>query len=195
MADPSGAVDVYRLPDDLPVPVDDGACRHLAGLSLPDLTLRSSRGRRFRLRKDLPARAVIFFFPAAGRPGVPLPDGWDQIPGARGCTPQACAYRDRYSEFLARGYGVVGVSSQTVEDLTEIGTRNRYPFELLSDADLALAHALRLPTFSIAYAGTLFPPVCIRRVTLRVQEGRIDRAFYPVFPPNRDAEQVLATLP
>lgn len=182
----------YELPPGLPIPKEDGACDHLPGLEMPSIELPSTGNRDVDVAKA--SRAVFFFFPAAGRPGVPDPKGWNQIPGARGCTPQACGYRDFYSEFRKFGYEVFGVSAQRHEDLVEISQRNQLPYELLSDSDLRLAKALRLPLFRVESVTPLVPPICIKRLTLVVMSGRIERVFYPVFPPDRNANMVLEYL-
>lgn len=189
-------IDPYApLPADLPVPMDDGACRHLVGMRLPAITLQSSKNGNVDLsRIALQEQTVFFFFPAAGRPGVPDPYGWNLIPGARGCTPQLCDYRDATAEFQKLGVKLFGVSSQCREDLVEIAQRNGLRYELLSDEGLRLTKALDLPTFKVPSPVGLVPPVCIRRISLVVSKGRIERVYYPVFPPNKNAGEVLAYL-
>ena len=181
--------DVYSLPDDLPAPEDDGACNHLAGGRLPDLELQATDGARISLA-GIGARgtAVLFIYPRTGKPGEPLPPGWDLIPGARGCTPQSCAFRDLYGEFSDRGVEVFGLSAQSPADQLEFAERVHLQFPLLSDPSLELAARLRLPTFEIA-GMRLY-----KRVTLVVREGAIVQVFYPVFPPDRNAAEVLAWL-
>ncbi len=180
--------DPNELLPDLPVPVDDGACRHLPGMRMPVVSLRSSRGRSVDVGEVSPDHAAFFFYPWTGKPGVPPPKGRDEIPGARGCTPESCAFRDHHAEFVDRGVSVFGVSTQTPEDQLEFAIRNRIPYEILSDADRRLANALRLPTFDAEGI------VLIKRLTLLVRGGVIERVFYPVFPPDRHAEGVLAVL-
>jgi peroxiredoxin len=178
---------VYQLPDDLPVPVDDGACAHLPGLRLPDQALPSTAGRRV----DLAAfsdTTIIYCYPRTGRPDVDPPAGWNEIPGARGCTPESCAFRDHAAELQALGAQVFGLSTQTTDDQREAVERLHLPFELLSDADLGWARALRLPTFT--FAGMTL----IKRLTLVVQDGTIEHIFYPVFPPDKHAEEVVGWL-
>ena len=183
------------LPAGLPVPVDDGACRHLVGKRLPAIKLQSSNNSAVDLYQvALRDRTVLFFFPAAGGPGVPDPTGWSLIPGARGCTPQLCDYRDSTSEFQKLGIRLFGVSSQRYEDQVEIAQRNRLLYELLSDEKLRLTKALHLPTFKVQHPVGLVPPVCIRRLSLVASKGRIERVFYPVFPPDKNAGEVLAYL-
>jgi peroxiredoxin len=185
VADP----DVYTLPDDLPVPEDDGACDGLVGRRLPSLEVPATTGSELDL-KDLGAEgtAILFVYPRTGKPGQPLPPGWDLIPGARGCTPQSCAFRDLHREFAERGVRVVGMSAQSPEDQREFAERVHLPFPLISDPGLRLAEALALPTFDIP-GMTLY-----KRVTLAIQDGEIAKVFYPVFPPDRNAADVLAWL-
>ena len=183
------------LPAELPVPIDDGACRHLVGMRLPSITLQSPNNYAVDLSQiTLQGQTVFFFFPAAGRPGVPDPNGWNLIPGARGCTPQLCDFRDATTEFQKLGVKLFGVSSQRRQDLVEIAHRNRLQYELLSDEELRLTKALQLPTFKVESPVGLVPPVCIRRLSLVVSKGRIEKVFYPVFPPNKNASEVLAYL-
>ena len=176
------------LPSGLPAPVDDGAAEHLPGVELPSLTFPATTGSSLSLRDLSVEILVLYAFPRIGAPGVePLP-GWDDIPGARGCTPQAAGFRDRSDELAALGAGVAGLSAQPLDELREAAERLGLPFPLLSDPELRLAGALRLPTFDAAGLRLY------RRLTLVVRGGRIVRAFYPVFPPDRDAEEVLAWL-
>jgi peroxiredoxin len=182
------ATDLGTLPPDLPVPVDDGACDHLVGTSLPAIALASTAGRSVMLAETGRPRTVVYIYPRTGEPGKPSPEGWDMIPGARGCTPQSCSFRDHHQELLRLGAEVFGLSSQTTAYQQEMVERLHLPFEVLSDADLRFAAALRLPTFEVA-GMTL-----IRRLTLVLLGGRIEHVFYPVFPPDRSAEQTLAWL-
>ena len=169
------------------MPQDDGACDHLAGRRVPAIALPSTAGRPVDL-STLSGRTVVYCYPRTGRPDVPVPAGWDAIPGARGCTPQSCAFRDRHREFQALGVGVFGLSTQTTEDQREAAERLQLPMELLSDARLAFARALDLPTFE--FEGM----VLIKRLTLVALDGRITKVFYPVFPPDANAREVLAWL-
>ena len=184
--------DLYALPEGLPVPVDDGACDHLPGLELPPISLPSTRGRRVSLREVQADWVVVYFYPRTGLPDRDPPGGlraWDAIPGTRGCTPQACSYRDHHAEMRARGAEVFGVSTQDTAYQQEASTRLHLPFELLSDAGLELTRALRLPTFEVA-GMTL-----VKRLTLIASRGgRSESCFYPVFPPDADAGRVLAYL-
>ena len=173
------------LPPNLPVPTDDGACRHLFGMRLPPVELIATSGRIVRLDAPTPRPAIVYCYPRTGRPGEPLPDGWDQIPGARGCTPQSCAFRDRLTQLRAAGLGeLYGLSTQTTDSQREAAERLRLPFELLSDSELRFTHALRLPTF------TVNDMQLIKRLTLVIRAGQIEHVFYPVFPPDRHALEV-----
>ena len=178
---------ILELPKDLPVPVADGACDHLAGLRLPSVPLSSTAGRRVDLA-SLRGRTVLYCYPRTGRPDVEPPQGWNEIPGARGCTPQSCAFRDHFKELQTLGAGVFGLSTQTTEYQKEAVRRLHLPFELLSDAALVFANALRLPTFKVE-SMTL-----IKRLTLIVRDGQIEKVFYPVFPPDANAAEVVAWL-
>jgi peroxiredoxin len=176
------------LPPDLPVPQDDGACDHLAGVALPPLELAATDGSVVRLNKQ--ARAIVFAYPRTGVPGEdPLVADWDAIPGARGCTPESCGFRDLHSDLLAAGAGAVfGLSTQDSEYQREAAERLGLPYALLSDSDLELTNALRLPTFDAA-GQTL-----TKRFTLVISDGVIEHVFYPVFPPDTHAEEVLSWL-
>jgi peroxiredoxin len=172
--------DVYSLPPNLPVPEDDGAADHLTGLELPHLELESSQG-----VVNVRDFDVIYVYPRSGRPGMPMLPGWDETPGARGCTPQSCAFRDAYPEL---GVPVAGLSAQSLDDQLEFAERNRMPFPVIADPERRLGAALRLPEFEIAGL-TLY-----RRITLVAQDARIVKVFYPVFPPDENAGDVLRWL-
>ena len=176
------------LPPDLPSPVNDGAADHLPGLAMPSIQLPSTAERLVDLGALTAPRTVIYCYPMTGVPGKPLPDGWDLIPGARGCTPQACGFRDHHRELADLGADVYGVSTQTTDYQREMAERLHLPFEVLSDADFQLVAALRLPTFEADGMRLM------RCLTLVVRAGRIERTFYPVFPPNESAEQVVSWL-
>jgi peroxiredoxin len=180
--------DLYALPPDLPVPVDDGAADHLAGARIPALALPSTLGGAVDLAVAAAGKAVIYCYPRTGRPGEPLLSGWDAIPGARGCTPEACAFRDHHADLAALGTQVFGISTQTTDEQREFAERVHLPFALLSDADLRFAEALRLPAFRVDGL-TLH-----RRLTLIAEGGVIVKVFYPVFPPDKHAAEVLAWL-
>ena len=182
--------DPLQLPDDLPVPQDDGAADHLTGVALPAVALQATDGATVRL-DQLAGRAVVFAYPRTGRPGEPSLGGdeqWDAIPGARGCTPQACSFRDEYARFAAADTRVLGLSTQDTAYQREAAERLHLPYPLLSDERLELATALRLPTFAVDGVTLL------KRLTLIVRDGVIESVIYPVFPPNRSAEQALARL-
>ena len=180
-----------ELPKDLPVPKDDGACDHLLGMQIPEgVALQSHIGRLVDVAEASRSRAVFFFYPRTGKPGVDSPKGWDQIPGARGCTPESCSYRDHYLEFKRLGYAVYGVSTQSTEDQKEFADRSAIPYEVLSDSKLDLTNALNLPTFKVDELQISL----IKRLTLVVKEGRIVKVFYPVFPPDKNAIEVLEYL-
>jgi peroxiredoxin len=173
----------------IPAPVDDGAARHLPGLSLPDVALDATDGTRISLAR-LPGRVVVYAYPRTGRPGqISLVDDWDEIPGARGCTPQSCSFRDHHAEVLASGATrVFGISTQDTAYQQEAAARLRLPFPLLSDESLELARAARLPTMAVAGLTLL------KRLALVLDGGRVTKVFYPVFPPDRNAADVLAWL-
>jgi peroxiredoxin len=180
--------DFTILPPHLPRPLDDGASAHLIGMKMPSLVLPATRGPAVNLGALPRGRTVIYCYPLTGRPGEVLPDEWNAIPGARGCTPQSCAFRDNYQELTALGTDVFGLSTQTQDYQREMSERLHLPFPVLSDADLRFARALRLPTFDIA-GMTL-----IKRLTLIVHDGVIEHVFYPIFPPDENASQVIKLL-
>jgi len=185
------AASFQGLPDDLPVPVDDGACDHLPGLEVPSVPLPSTAGGTVRLADPAAPRTVVFAYPRTGRPGEDPPGGeaaWNAIPGARGCTPQACAYRDASARFRELGVRLYGLSTQDTAYQREMATRLGLPYEVLSDAGLRLAGALRLPTFEVD------GDTMLKRHTLVIDRGVIEHVFYPVFPPDRDASHALAWL-
>ena len=179
--------DVYTLPTDLPVPEDDGACNHLLGQMLPQLTLDSTQG-PVSLRALSQERLVLYVYPRTGRPDRAVPEGWDGIPGARGCTPQSCAFRDHAQELGALGALVAGLSAQPLDDQIEFAERNGIPYPVIADPGLTLGAALRLPTFEFDSV-TLY-----KRVTLVVEACAIAKVFYPVFPPDKNAAEVVAWL-
>jgi peroxiredoxin len=184
---------VYTLPADLPVPVDDGAADHLRGAVVPSLVLAATSGRAVNLAELARRPAVLFFYPRTGEKGKSAGPEWDLIPGARGCTPQSCGFRDLHGDFQALGVSVAGVSTQSTAYQREFVERNHVPFHLLSDADLTLTHALRLPTFEFPVPG-IGPSTLIRRMAWYLEDGRIAHVWYPVFPPDKNAEVVLAWL-
>ena len=176
-----------QLPTDLPVPQDDGACNHLVGMPLPNVALLATDGSMVNL-SQLAGRLVIYCYPMTGQPNVPLPEGWDQIPGARGCTPQSCAFRDHYQELQALNANVFGLSVQSTDYQREMATRLHLPFQVLSDEQYQFQKALNLPTF-VAAGMTL-----LKRVTLISHQGRIEAVHYPIFPSDSDPAWVLDYL-
>ncbi|HSS33033.1 MAG TPA: peroxiredoxin [Solirubrobacterales bacterium] len=182
------SADYAQLPPDLPVPEDDGAADHLPGLAVPALSLPASDGSDLDLAELAAGRLVAYFYPRTGIPGEPLPDGWDEIPGARGCTPQSCAYRDSLAELEELGATVVGVSAQSKREQADFARRDHISFPLLSDPALRAAETLGLPTFEAAGLRLY------KRLTLIAERGKIVAALYPVFPPDRDAAEVIAWL-
>lgn len=179
--------DILRLPSDLPVPGDDGMASHLPGLPVAKVSLPSTWGQRIDL-SALAGRSVLYCYPRTGRPDEEPPDGWNLIPGARGCTPQSCAFRDHYRELESLDARVFGLSSQDTDYQREAAERLHLPFPLLSDEQLAFASAMRLPLFE---AGSMR---LLKRLTLIIRDGTVEYVFYPVFPPDRNAEQVLDWL-
>jgi peroxiredoxin len=175
--------DPYTLPDDLPVPDDDGAADHLPGAEVPSVVLDSSLG-----PVDVSSFTVVYVYPRTGKPGVPSLPGWDAFPGARGCTPQSCAFRDHAAELAALGATVAGLSAQSLDDQIEFAERNHMPYPVIADPELLLRAELSLPTFEIA-GHTLY-----KRLAWIARAGRIVHVFYPVFPPDRNAGDVVEWL-
>jgi peroxiredoxin len=182
----AASADWLWLPADLPRPDDDGAADHLVGLAAPPIALQSTHGSAVDL-SALPRRTIVYAYPRTGRPGEPpIVADWDSIPGARGCTPESCGFRDHHADLDQLGFDVYGLSTQPTDYQREVAERLQLPFALLSDADLELTHALRLPT--IAVAGQTL----LRRFTLVIDAGAISHVWYPVFPPNTHAAEVTA---
>jgi peroxiredoxin/catechol 2,3-dioxygenase-like lactoylglutathione lyase family enzyme len=183
-----GKHDPTVLPTNIPAPQDDGAARHLAGTALPDLALPATRSGAFNL-STLAGRTVLYIYPRTGVPGVDLPPGWDDIPGARGCTPQSCGFRDHFAELKGLGVDqVFGLSTQDTDYQREAAERLHLPFPILSDAELKFTRALKLPTFTVAGMTLL------KRMVLVIDDGVITKLFYPVFPPDKSAAEVVAWL-
>jgi peroxiredoxin len=188
MTEAPGTHNPQFLPPNIPVPQDDGAARHLAGMKVPDVALPATEGAPVNLSK-LKGRTVVYIYPRTGVPGVDPPDGWDQIPGARGCTPQSCSFRDHFGELKRLGVGqLFGLSTQDTAYQREAATRLHLPFPILSDETLALTKALNLPIFT-ASGMTL-----LKRMALVIDDGEITKAFYPVFPPDKNAADVIAWI-
>jgi peroxiredoxin len=173
-----------QLPGDLPVPHDDGSANHLKGMKLPSVSLKATNTKAINLG-DIKGKLVIYCYPMTGQPNVALPDGWDQIPGARGCTPQSCSYRDRYQELKALGAEVVGLSVQSTEYQKEMADRLHLPFLILSDEDYQFQKALNMPTFEAAGMTLL------KRVKLIANHGVIEAVHYPIFPSDSDPAWVM----
>jgi len=178
----------FPLPPNLPEPIDDGACDHLTGMRIPPISLPSTAGRIVNLGEQKARRAAIYCYPMTGVPGKALPSGWDMIPGARGCTPQSCGFRDHFQELSALQADVFGLSTQPTNYQREMAARLQLPFEVLSDAQFQFCDALGLPTFEVAGMRL------VKRLTLVVRDGAIEKAFYPVFPPDQNAEKVIRWL-
>jgi peroxiredoxin len=175
------------LPANLPIPKDDGSCNHLVGVDLPMLKLLSTNGQLVDFQ-DIKNRLVIYCYPMTGRPDTQLPDGWDEIPGARGCTPQACSFRDHYKELALLNTMVYGLSTQPSDYQKEAKERLHLPFELLSDVDFLFAKALNLPLFDVG------DKKLNKRVTLIFDNGKLVKYFYPIFPPDKNIDDVLDWL-
>jgi peroxiredoxin len=179
--------DIFIIPADLPVPEDDGAADHLLNAAVPPMALLATTGDTINLA-ELDGRTVLFAYPRTGRPDEELPPGWDAIPGARGCTPETCGFRDAYGQFADLGARVVALSTQSPDYQREMAERLHVPFPVLSDESLELTRALGLPTFETSGMTLL------KRLTLVIDDGRIEHVFYPVFPPDAHASEVLAWL-
>ena len=181
--------DLHTLPKGLPVPQDDGAANHLPHMMVPPIALPSTREREVVLAQESQERRVVVYaYPRTGEPDKDVPPGWDAIPGARGCTPQSCGFRDAHAEFARLGAAVYGLSTQTTEYQREMAERLHLPFEVLSDAGLRLQRALKLPTFEVAGMTLL------KRLTLVLFRGEVEHVLYPVFPPDQSAQNVLDWL-
>jgi len=179
--------DLYELPAGLPVPVDDHACDHLTGMQIPSIALDSVSGESIDLG-TLAGKTVVFFYPMHGHPDAPPMIGWNEIPGARGCTPQACSFRDNYARLEELSVNVFGVSSQPLDQQKDASARLHLPYALLNDSQFRLAKAMQLPTFQ--YEAATF----IKRITIICEDGVIRKTFYPVFPPDKNIDEVIAWL-
>ncbi len=178
----------YQLPEDLPRPIDDGGANHLIGVELPDIKLKSADVRIVDISQIGRQKAILYFYPQTGVVGRDPAPGWDDIPGAPGCTVQSLGFRDGYHKFQEYGIEVAGISTQISEEQAEFSARNKIPFILLSDENLELKDALRLPVFEVG------SQIFLKRLALFVEKGKIKKIFYPVFPPNENAEEVLAWI-
>ncbi|MBA2694154.1 MAG: peroxiredoxin [Rubrobacter sp.] len=179
--------DINTLPEDLPAPTDDGASNHLPGMEVPSLSLPSTAGRIVDIA-SLPGKTVLYIYPMTGRPDMELPENWNSIPGARGCTPESCAFRDLHAEFRSFGARVFGMSTQSTEYQREAVERLGLQYELLSDENLDFAEAMKLPTFGVE-GMTL-----TKRLTLVIRGSKVEKVFYPVFPPDKHPAEVLEWL-
>ena len=176
------------LPTNLPIPKQDGACDHLLNTKIPDISLPTQDGNFLKLNRTDTFRLVIYCYPMTGHPKRPLPDNWDNIPGARGCTPQTCSFRDFYDQIIVQNAVPIGLSTQSVEDLKEMTVRLQIPYDVVSDQQLLFSSALKLPTFSIGNK------TFIKRLTLIIEKSVIKHFFYPVFPPDKHIKNVLKWL-
>ena len=184
----STAHNPLELPPNLPTPINDGGARHLAGSRIPSIALAATDGARVDL-SQLTGRTVVYAYPRTGEPGKALPDGWDEIPGARGCTPQSCGFRDHFAELKELGVDrLFGLSTQSTAYQREVVERLHLPFAILSDERMELTRALQLPTFETSGMTLL------KRLTLIINDGVITHVFYPVFPPDQSAADVIAWL-
>ena len=179
--------DILKLPPDLPIPVDDGMAKHLIGLAVARTLLPATTGDLVDLAA-LTGRSIVYCYPRTGRPDEEPPDGWNMIPGARGCTPQSCAFRDHHRELQELGVRIFGLSTQDIEYQREVAERLHLPFALLSDSQGKFSRAIRLPMFEVQSMRLL------KRLTLVIRDGVIEHTFYPVFPPDRNAEEVIDWL-
>ena len=181
-------MDLTKLPDDLPVPDDDGACNHLTNFTIPPISLPNQDGNLLRLNRLDTFRIVLYCYPMTGRPDRSLPPNWDSIPGARGCTPQTCGFRDNYDEIVSLNAIPIGVSTQPIDDLKEMVTRLGVIYDVVSDINLKFAKKLTLPTFDIE------DKVFLKRTTLIIEKSVIKKVFYPIFPPNKNVHEVIEWL-
>jgi len=173
-----------ELPKDLPRPIDDGLANHLQAKAFPEVSLRSTNGNFINTKEFAKGVTVVYCYPLTGRPDQELPQNWDQIPGARGCTPQALSFKEKYADFKKRNIQLFGLSIQTTEYQKEAAKRLDLPFPILSDSDFELTKALQLPTFEVEGKRLL------KRLTMIIKDGIIVKVFYPVFPPDSNADEV-----
>lgn len=176
-----------QLPTDLPIPQDDGCANHLKGMRLPNVSLNATNGSTVHFG-DIKGKLVIYCYPMTGQPNIALPDGWDQIPGARGCTPQSCSFRDHYQELQALGADLMGLSVQTTKYQKEMVDRLHLPFPVVSDVNYQFQKALNMPTFVAAGM------ILLKRVTLIANNGVIEAVHYPIFPSDGDPAWVINYL-
>ena len=181
-------VNLNSLPDNLPIPKDDGKCNHLKGMDIPNISLLTKNGDYLPLRRKESFRMVLYFYPMTGNPCKPLPKNWNNIPGARGCTLQNCSFRDNYEEIVKLNALPIGITTQSIDEITEMTARLNINYDILSDCDLQLTQALNLPTFSIKNR------VFIKRLTIIILNCKIIKVFYPIFPPNKHIFDILKWL-
>ena len=181
-------MDLTKLPDDLPVPDDDGACNHLTNFTIPPISLPNQDGNLLRLNRLDTFRIVLYCYPMTGRSDRPLPNNWDSIPGARGCTSQTCNFRDNYDEIVSLNAIPIGVSTQPIDELKEMVTRLGVIYDVVSDINLKFAKKLTLPTFNIE------DKVFLKRTTFIIEKSVIKKVFYPIFPPNKHVHEVMEWL-
>jgi len=181
-------MDLTKLPHDLPIPEDDGACNHLTNFTIPSISLPNQDGNLLRLNRFDTFRIVLYCYPMTGRPDRPLPPNWDSIPGARGCTLQTCEFRDNYDEIVSLNAIPIGVSTQSVDDLKEMVTRLGVTYDIVSDINLSFTRKLSLPTFNIK------EKIFLKRTTLIIEKSIIKKFFYPIFPPNKHVHEVIEWL-
>jgi len=172
------------LPDDLPQPEDDGKAKHLEGMDIPLVSLESTNG-EFSTKTFQKGNYILFCYPMTGKPDIELPKGWNDIPGARGCTPENLVFKQLYLDFKDLNVTIYGISTQSIDDQNEMAQRLQIPFEVISDENHLLTKALNLPTMSVENI------LMIKRITLVIQDGTIKKVFYPVFPPNKHPNDVL----
>ena len=176
------------LPPNLPIPEDDGCCNHLLEKTIPDISLPNQDGIYLKLRRDVSFRIVLYCYPMTGKPGKSLPPNWDDIPGARGCTPQACSFRDHYDDLVKCNAIPIGLSTQLVPEIKEMVTRLHIPYDVVSDGELNFSKLMDLPTFKIKDF------VYLKRLTLIIERSIIKKVFYPIFPPDLHINEVLKWL-
>lgn len=176
------------LPPNLPIPENDGCCNHLLEKTIPDISLPNQDGIYLKLRRDVSFRIVLYCYPMTGKPGKPLPPNWDDIPGARGCTPQACSFRDHYDDLIKCNAIPIGLSTQLVPEIKEMVTRLHIPYDVVSDSELNFSKLMDLPTFKIKDF------VYLKRLTLIIERSIIKKVFYPIFPPDLHINEVLKWL-
>ena len=181
-------MNLSHLPPNLPIPDDDGGCKHLLHQSIADISLLNQDGNFLKLNRNDTFRIVLYCYPMTGNPWKPLPTDWDKIPGARGCTPQTCSFRDHYDDFIKYNSIPIGLSTQTISDIKEMTQRLVIPYDVVSDSELKFSRTMSLPTFKINNN------VFVKRLTLIIDASIIKKVFYPIFPPDLHIKEVLDWL-